>query len=212
MAAKDAKNKDGSGGEETEIKQQTFRKKFMLWVVLPITGLIFLSTAVVCAAGMVPTAVAYFIDKSEGKFATRTVGYMNLSGAAFVSMDMWSSGDHTLERAFSLLGDPFNWLVMFGAAGIGWIIYFMLPPVVFSYLHAYSLIRNKRIKEQQTGLIKEWGTIVAESAPMVSAELLRFDPDMAMDDGNAPPLSEEDLAKVAVTKKAMAKKAKAKKG
>ncbi|MDX1739038.1 MAG: hypothetical protein R3261_12425, partial [Alphaproteobacteria bacterium] len=162
-----------------EQKKQTLARKFMLWVVLPITSLIFLSTAVVCAAGMIPTGVAYLIDKTEGKYATRTVGYMNLAAAIFVSMEMWGSGDHTLERAFSLLGDPFNWLVMFGAAGVGWVIYFMLPPVVFSYLHAYSLIRNKRIKEQQTALVKEWGEVVRESAPMVSPDLMRFDPDLA---------------------------------
>lgn len=210
-APKKAKSAKGSGDGSGDESKSTFRRRFMLWIALPTTALIFFSTAVVLVAGMIPTAVAYFIDKSEGKYATRTVGYTNLSAALYIIMDMWASGDKTWDRAMAILGDPFNWLVMFGAAGVGWGIYFLLPPLVFSYLHAYALIRNKSIKEQQKSLIKEWGDVVAESAPMVSAELMRYDPDVALDDGSPPPLTEELAAKIAVTKKAVAKKERLKK-
>ncbi|WP_420549145.1 hypothetical protein [Curvivirga sp.] len=203
--AKDKKNK-----QNDDQKQNSFAKRFMLWIAMPVTSLIFFSTAIVIAGGMIPTGVAYFVDKSEGKYATRTVGYMNIAGAIYVCMDMWSSGDNTVERALTLLSDPLNWLIMFGTAGAGWIIYFMLPPVVFSYLHAYSLIRNKKIKEQQDALVKEWGEVVRETAPMVSADLMRFDPDLALEDGSPPPLSEEDQVKAVELKKALAKKEKIK--
>lgn len=199
MAKKDKAKKANDAVDQNpkkEDKKKTFGRKFMIWVVLPVLSIIFMSTAMVCAAGMIPTGVAYLIDKTKGKYAARTVGYLNIAAAAYVSMEMWMTGDNTLERGVAILGDPINWFIMFGAAAIGWGIYFLLPPVVFKYLQAYSIIRNKRIKEQQKKLVKEWGEVVKQSAPQVSIELMRFDPDRASEDGKPPPMSDEEKRKL----------------
>jgi hypothetical protein len=51
----------------------------MLLIMLPV-GLIFLPSTILLAAGMIPTAVAYVVDRDPDKTAPMTVGGLNLAG------------------------------------------------------------------------------------------------------------------------------------
>lgn len=126
--------------------------------------ILFLPTMMLLLAGMTPTIVAYMVDTNPKKYAARTVGFVNFSGCMPVASELWAGG-HTIDFGIELLADPINWLIMLGAAAVGWALYFALPPMVSTYL---SLTFERRIKSEtdiQTGLVKEWGRDVASSAP-----------------------------------------------
>jgi hypothetical protein len=130
----------------------------VLLILLPV-GLIFLPSTVLLAAGMIPTAVAYVVDRDPDKTAAMTVGGLNLAGVATYLISLWQAG-HSMAALSRVLTDPFAWLVMFGAAGLGWTLYYGIPPAVAGWITLRAEARiAQRIKEQQE-LIDLWGTEV----------------------------------------------------
>src|SRR3954469_25210120 len=89
----------------------------MLLIMLPV-GLIFLPSTILLTAGMIPTAVAYVVDRDPDKTAPMTVGGLNLAGVVTFLISLWQAG-HTMAALTKVLTDPFAWLVMYGAAALG---------------------------------------------------------------------------------------------
>lgn len=130
----------------------------VLLILMPV-GLIFLPTTVLLAVGMIPTVVAYVVDRDPDKTAPMTVGGLNFAGVFTFTVSLWQAG-HTMAALSRILTDPFAWLVMYGAAGLGWTLYYGIPPAVAGWiiLRAESKIAQ-RIEEQRE-LIDLWGTEV----------------------------------------------------
>ena len=130
----------------------------VLLILMPV-GLIFLPTTVLLAVGMIPTVVAYVVDRDPDKTAPMTVGGLNFAGVFAFAVSLWQAG-HTMAALSRTLTDPFAWLVMYGAAGLGWTLYYGIPPAVAGWiiLRAESKIAP-RIEEQRE-LIDLWGTEV----------------------------------------------------
>ena len=71
---------------------------------------------------MVPTLVAYIVDRNPLKYPSRTVGYLNFCGCLPYALRLWT-GDHSVDAVIGILVDPFAWFAMYGAAAVGWLIY-----------------------------------------------------------------------------------------
>lgn len=143
-----------------------------LWMALAVVLLMWLAlpTVMVAGFGMVPTIVAYFIDRTPQKYAALCVGGMNFSGLFDVIYDLWT-GANTPGDAMDLLTDPFNLLMVFGSAGFGWLLYMSLPPLVGAVLQVVAEQRMTKCRGIQGDLIKEWGEDVALSAQAIEAPL-----------------------------------------
>ncbi|HYD31228.1 MAG TPA: hypothetical protein VEB64_10300 [Azospirillaceae bacterium] len=123
-------------------------------------ALVFHATAIVLVVGMVPTAVAYFIDRTEAKLAPITVGSLNICGVLPFLLDLWFK-KHSLAGAFSIIGSPVAWLVMYAAAGLGWAIFYGVPPAVVNFHVMRAEARMDALRKAQSELVQEWGTEVA---------------------------------------------------
>jgi hypothetical protein len=123
-------------------------------------GMFAMPTALLFAVGMIPSLVAYVVDRDPDKTAPMTVAPLNLCGILPFTMDMWKH-QHTMQVATHALGDPLTWLVMYGAAAIGWALYFLVPPIVtnFEVMRAQARIDNLNGKKKD--LADEWGGDVA---------------------------------------------------
>lgn len=160
--------------------------------------LFFYETVILLAVGMLPTGVAYLIDTHPRRYATKTVAWTNLAGALIVAFDLWG-GDVSLASTIDLLRDPMNWIIMLGAAGVGWGVHFMVPGMVLRYLDLSLEMRRKSIKESQKDLEKEWGSEVRKSAPLDELAAVESgtsddeeeEPDPDSTDGNGNGLSDE---------------------
>jgi hypothetical protein len=130
----------------------------MLLIMLPV-GLIFLPSTILLAAGMIPTAVAYVVDRDPDKTAPMTVGGLNLAGVVTFLISLWQAG-HTMAALSKVLTDPFAWLVMYGAAGLGWSLYYGIPPAVAGWITLRAESRISRITEEQQELVALWGSEV----------------------------------------------------
>ncbi|MFM2044651.1 MAG: hypothetical protein RLY86_3227 [Pseudomonadota bacterium] len=130
-----------------------------LVLVLPF-GLLVLPTTVMLLAGLIPTVVAYIVDRDPDKPACLSVAAMNLCGIMPFLIKLWREG-HTADLAFGLLAQPTTWLVMYGAAGIGWGIYYLVPPIVTGLSVSRDEATIRQLEEQRALLVKDWGPEVA---------------------------------------------------
>ena len=140
------------------------RRPGLLWwtVGLPVAGLL-LPTLIVLALAMLPTLGAHVAERSRERHLVMTVGLMNLCGSLPAVVKLWSLG-----QSFASIGpvihDVFAWLIAYGAAGCGWLIYLITSPVVGAYFRVSSETRVRMLTHSQRNLVENWGPDVAEDA------------------------------------------------
>lgn len=127
-------------------------------------GLLFglLPTALVLVVGGLPTIVAFVVDRHARHYLSRCVGFLNLAGIAPYLIKIWMH--HTVIAAMQMLTDPFVWLVMYGAAAVGWVIYLSAPSIAWLQVELTGSHRIMILKARQRRLIEEWGEEVATIA------------------------------------------------
>lgn len=123
-----------------------------------------LPTIILTLIAMLPTMVAFVIDRTEGKQNTMAVGAMNFAGLWPYLWSLWT-GDHSIAAAMRMLGDPFVWLVIYGAAAFGWTIFILVPPIMIQVLKVLAEQRVETLRDNQKKIIQEWGKEVAEIEP-----------------------------------------------
>ncbi|MFV3077522.1 hypothetical protein [Niveispirillum fermenti] len=131
----------------------------LLLLLLMPAGLMMMPTSVLLLAGLAPTIVAYMIDRDPEKSAALTVGAMNLCGIAPFAVQLWQQG-HEMGVTLRLLAEPGTWLVMFGAAAIGWLMYFFIPQIVAAIVTLRAQSRIRELEERRSVLVADWGTDV----------------------------------------------------
>ena len=135
-----------------------------VWIALILVGVLIISlpTVILVFFGMLPTLVAFIVDRTSQKYAVFCVGGLNFSGVFPYLLDLWA-GEHTAGSAMEVLTDVFSLLLMYGAAGFGWMIFIAVPPVVGAFLTVMAQRRVSQLRRDQKELIEEWGEDVAVS-------------------------------------------------
>lgn len=132
-------------------------------VVLALAALalvVVLPSVLLLAVGMLPTLAAYLTDRTREKYAALTIGGLNYCGVLPSLVELWATG-HAMEGVARELGSPQTWLVMYGAAALGWGLLSVAPGMVAHYVDARTRARVERLRGQQRQLIEEWGPGVA---------------------------------------------------
>jgi hypothetical protein len=119
-----------------------------------------LPTLVILVPGMLPTAVARVCDRTEQKYATFCVGGMNLCGVFPYLLHLWTI-NHDVKAAIGIISDIFALVVMYSAAGFGWLMFMAIPPVVSAFLNVLAQRRVTLLRASQEEIVKEWGPEVA---------------------------------------------------
>ncbi len=124
-------------------------------LMLPVI-VVLLPSCIVLVVNMAPTIVAYVIDKSREKNLAITVGLLNICGTLPALAALWQQGQ-SYDAALSIIASPFHWLMAYGAAAIGWVIYLGLPPVLGHYYGTTSNARLHNHQRKQQILVENWG-------------------------------------------------------
>jgi len=141
--------------EKTEKRKIPFSVKFAILCLIVIAALFYPTTVLVMGC-MVPTYVAALTDRNPQKTAWITVGAMNLAGTVPAVVMLWQSGQR-LDHALAELLQTMTLIVAYGAAGIGWILYYNITPFVSSMMLLRNEKRLKDIEKRQKDLIRKWG-------------------------------------------------------
>lgn len=147
----------------SSVRRQTGSVGRGFWTFVMLAGpvaLIFHATAIVLLVGMLPTIVAYFMDRQQPKLAPITVGAINICGVLPFLIALWSK-NHSIVGAMKIIGDPVAWLVMYAAAGAGWGIYYGVPPAVANVQILRAEMRRDALRKEHVELVAEWGPDVA---------------------------------------------------
>lgn len=130
-----------------------------------IAAVVFLPTTMVLLIGMVPTLVACLIDRTSEQVKGMTVGAMNLAGCAPFVVDLWTSG-HTPDRAVEIAFQPLAVIVMYAAAGLGYLIEWAMTGIVATFLSQKASRRLREITAEQDKLVERWGREVTGDIPL----------------------------------------------
>jgi hypothetical protein len=128
------------------------------FAIIVVVGLA-LTALPLCAlvlAGTLPTAVAAIVDRHRRRYLARTVGAMNLAGVMPSALRMWEAGI-SFDSLRQVIDSPYSWLIMYGAAAAGWVLYFCVPPVVAMVLEIKVDEAKHRLEARAKALIEEWG-------------------------------------------------------
>ncbi len=151
-----------AGGEQQEIKRKTpFSVKFAIFMLMVTAGVFFPTTVLFCGC-LIPTLVAALVDPYPQKTTWITVGCMNFAGAVPAWFSLWETGQK-LTDALQLLMQPRTYIMAYGGAALGWVIYHNVTPFVARLMVMRHEKRLKDIDKRQRDLIRKWGQEVAGS-------------------------------------------------
>lgn len=141
------------------------KQSFLVWgsIIFGLLFLVALPTMTLLLIGMLPTIVAYIIDRTQQKHTAFCVGGMNFLGVYYPLMQLWT-GEHPITEVADLMPDLIDFLMIYGAAGFGWLLFTSIPPVVAAFLTVMAQRRVATLRATQRHLIEEWGDNVAASS------------------------------------------------
>jgi len=133
------------------------RSNFFLYALIAVPiGLMIVPTMVVLGVALVPTGVAFLLERKKGYYGGLTVGAMNLAGTAPFLADLWFDG-HNMQAALGIITNVFAWMSFYGAALFGWAIYSTTPSVVGTFMAMTAGRRITTMRELQKELVQKWG-------------------------------------------------------
>lgn len=139
----------------------TAKSNKMTWILLAIPiAAVLLPSCLLLLVLMMPTMVVFVVDGSPGRKFVVTVGMMNLAGSVPALAELWSQGQ-SFEAAFDGMSNVFSWAGALMASGIGWLIYWIMPPIISNYQGIASKTQVLALRAKQKKLIATWGEEVA---------------------------------------------------
>jgi hypothetical protein len=117
-----------------------------------------LPLCLIVVGGMLPTAVAFLVDRSPRRDLARTVAAANAAGVVPPAMAFFQFG-FSFAASFAVLAEPRNWLVMYGAAAIGWGLHAAMPPLARSLIEFRARQTEARLAARAAEIAVEWGEV-----------------------------------------------------
>lgn len=116
-------------------------------------------TCVLLVFGMVPSIVAYVVDRGKRPMQAFTIAPLNLAGLMPYLLELWTGHDQ-MPTVVHLLTNVYVWLVIYLSAGAGWLVFLAMPHVVTFVLQRSLDGRKGKLKELQSKLRADWGSQV----------------------------------------------------
>lgn len=138
-----------------------FSVRFALFMLL-VASVLFLPSTTIFFVCMIPTLVAILIDNNPQKTAWLTVGSMNLAGTipvwiALLDKSGGSLSGPNMAAALQLIMQPTMLVLAYGGAGVGWVLYNRVTPLIAGMVQAKNERRLRDIEKIQKELVRKWG-------------------------------------------------------
>lgn len=140
-------------------------RAYLLLVGLAVLSVVFMGATILLAIGMLPTIVAFLTDRTRERLRGMTVGFMNFAGCFPFLIDLVNGGG-TKDVALGIVLQPENFIVMYMAAGMGYLIEWSVTGIVANLKVQKGERRLVAIDKRKKDLIKIWGEEVTGSVPV----------------------------------------------
>jgi hypothetical protein len=111
----------------------------------------------ICA--MVPAFIAMTIDRSVGRFASKTVAACSLVGVLPYLFEIAVRYEPDLA-AKEVMYDYRTWLYVYGFALVGWMLVWLLPQLTVILFTMRAESRVEELERRQERIMAEWGDAV----------------------------------------------------
>ncbi|MFZ4124729.1 MAG: hypothetical protein ACOYJ2_01485 [Rickettsiales bacterium] len=150
-----AKNKKEKSGEEN-IEKRSKKLAFAL-IIISIFLIIFMRTGFVFfIMAILPSIVAYYLDRTAQRYTFHTVFACNLAGTLPFIGQIIKNGAAQAEIQV-VMGDTLNWLIIYAAAGFGWLLVYAAPAFAQGFINILHKNQITRLERMQNRIISEWG-------------------------------------------------------
>lgn len=108
-----------------------------------------------------PCIVAYYMDVSKHHYTFKTVFAANLSGMMPFITKIIAAGPSSTQLQ-AIMGDITSWVMIYGAALIGWLLILVCPMVAQALVAGLHQTQFARYDWLQKKLESEWGAEVRQ--------------------------------------------------
>ena len=112
--------------------------------------------------GMMPSVIAYLIDPNPQKVRYRIIRNLNLAGLLPSLIGLILQGN-TAPAVHSALSQTQNWMMMYGGAGLGFLMVWLAPAITHVYMDLSAAGHIRRMEGAKQSLIDEWGDVTGQS-------------------------------------------------
>lgn len=138
------------------VAQKKRSNAFLYFMIAVPIALTIIPTVVVLSVALLPTGVAFLIERGKGWYAGVTVGGFNLAGAAPYLTDLWFK-DHSVDGAIAIITNVWAYLLIYLAAMFGWAVYTTMPSIIGSFMTMTAGRRIESMRANQKELVAKWG-------------------------------------------------------
>jgi hypothetical protein len=111
---------------------------------------------------LLPSIVAAAVDRSTMRCAMLCVTSFNISGLAPFAIRFWSAPD-TYAVAVALMTDVYSWLIIYSAAGVGWILYSWFGFISFQLHRVWRDRRVAKLNVRRAKMIEAMNLKLSKS-------------------------------------------------
>lgn len=155
--------KDSKDKKKSSLKGLSIISKLTMLAITASMLAISLYAFLLLLMGMLPGIVALFTDRRAGRFASGTISFFNFIGLApYLSKILTSPTPDIIAQ--NMIVEPFMWLIIYSAAGIGWIMLWLMPQLGVAVLVTRADMIINKSKTAQRALIDEWGPDIAKES------------------------------------------------
>ncbi len=137
----------------------------IFFIMALLLGVMFSALGIILLVGMIPSIVAFIVDRTKGRMRAMTVGAINFAGCTPFLVEVFKKGND-ISTAVSYIMEPRTIVVMYMAAGMGYLIDWALTGIVSSIMVQRAKARIKEIHKQQKDLVDRWGPEVNGTIPL----------------------------------------------
>ncbi len=148
-------------------------------------------TFIVLMIGVLPSVVSLFTIPADQRIRVICIANLNLCGVTPYIYELWQSTDQ-MAKLSKMMVDPIAWIVMYGAASVGWLLYAIVPAAISSVSNTYLTRKTNRLRNKQSPLVAEFGDDVTKLAEKLTKDSKKTLKKMAEDQpGNRTPQSKK---------------------
>jgi len=154
----------GDKKEKKEKKRGSAKVTIFMVIFSLIMIVVFQTGYIFFLMGMLPTIIAFYVDRSRSHNKFQTVMACNLSGIIPIMARMLmekKSATITTE----LMSDPMNWLIIYASAAFGWMLVFMAPLFAQFLISMFHQGQIARFQNLQDRIVRDWGPEVENIFP-----------------------------------------------
>lgn len=129
---------------------------FAIGFVILIFWLVSNASAILFMFGMLPSFIAAVVDQDRERFLTKIVSIFNLIGTMPFLVDTVRNMRDS-DYGWQLVLDPSTWMLIYAAAGAGWILFWVFPQLSMVYHKIRIENRLLKLNSELNQLAAEWG-------------------------------------------------------